>query len=69
LKFFRKINRGLESLIAIAKDAVDLRDVLIFGGQGMIFHGLYQWTPWIAYVVSGVILMAIGIVYSVKVGD
>ena len=37
-----------------------LGDFFGFGGIYMIFHGLEMYKPWIAYTVSGAILMLFG---------
>ena len=43
----------------------DIRDVLVFGGLGMLGYGLYlRWGEWLACMVCGVLLMIIG--YSMR---
>ena len=39
----------------------DIRDVLVFGGLGMLGYGLYlKWGQWLAFIVCGAVLMVIG---------
>ena len=47
--------------ISKIKDYLDIRDILVFGGLGMLGYGLYLFEPWTAYVVTGVLLMILGI--------
>lgn len=48
-------------------DFVELkRDLLFFGGLGMLFYGLYQAKPWIAYTVVGSIIFLISLVSVVN---
>lgn len=51
----------IRSICIAAKGAVDIRDFHIYGGLGMLFYGLYQVNPFIAYTVSGIILLVIGL--------
>lgn len=47
--------------ISKIKDYLDIRDILVFGGLGMLGYGLYLFEPWTAYVVTGVLLMLLGL--------
>jgi hypothetical protein len=38
----------------------DIRDLFIFGGLSMLFYGLYQYDPPLAFVVCGPLLMVVG---------
>ena len=39
----------------------DIRDVLVFGGLGMLGYGHYlKWGQWLAFIVCGAVLMVIG---------
>ena len=40
---------------------IDIRDVFVFGGLAIMSYGLYLFKPWVAYTVSGMILMALGL--------
>ena len=42
--------------------AFDIRDLLVFGGLGMLWYGLNIISPAVAYSVCGGILLAIGLV-------
>ncbi len=46
--------------------AIDIRDVLLFGGLAMLGYGLHLFHPWIAFSVCGVLLMAIGYLMRAK---
>ena len=47
--------------ISKIKDYLDIRDILVFGGLGMLGYGLYlKWGQWLAFIVCGAVLMAIG---------
>jgi hypothetical protein len=43
------------------KNIIDLRDILILGGLGLLWFGLNIVLPWAAYAVCGAILLVIGI--------
>ena len=61
MKFFRRVGLRLQSLISMVKELIDLRDIFVFCGVYMIFHGLHQWIPWIAFSFTGLLLMLIGL--------
>jgi len=43
------------------KDFIDVRDVFVFGGLGVLCYGLYlKWGQWLAFIVCGAVLMVIG---------
>jgi len=47
--------------------AFDIRDFCVLGGLGMLGYGLYlRWGEWLAFMVSGVILMIIGYITGDK---
>jgi hypothetical protein len=43
------------------RTAIDLRDLFVFGGLGLLGYGLFQFRPWVAFAVCGAILLAIGL--------
>lgn len=47
--------------ISRIKDYLDIRDVFVFGGLVMLGYGLYLFEPWTAYVVTGALLMLLGL--------
>jgi len=53
--------RGFVSLADAVKSVFGIRDIFVFGGMGMLGYGLYLFTPWIAFVICGSLLMAIGL--------
>lgn len=52
------LSLGTSRLRATAS-ALDVRDVLLFGGLTMLGHGLYLLRPWLAFSVCGAVLMAL----------
>lgn len=49
------------SQIRAAIAAVDIRDIFIFGGLGLLGYGLFLFKgPWLAFTVCGTLLMIIG---------
>jgi hypothetical protein len=57
----KRIGTFFSSLFKGLWNAFDIRDIFVFGGLGMIGWGLYLFEPWIAYVVTGVLLMLLGL--------
>ena len=43
------------------KNAVDIRDLFVFGGLSMLGCGLGMVRPWIGIAVTGAFLMALGL--------
>jgi len=41
--------------------AIDIRDVLLFGGLAMLGYGLHLYAPWMGFAVPGAILTALGL--------
>ena len=39
----------------------DIRDALFLVGLGLLAYGLYQFAPWLAYSVTGALLMALAV--------
>jgi hypothetical protein len=39
---------------------IDIRDILVFGGLGLLGYGLWLLRPWIGFAVTGAVLMGIG---------
>lgn len=50
---------------AIAK-VIDIRDAHVYGGLVFVFVGLNMYAEWLAYAVTGVILIAIGFGWFVR---
>lgn len=61
MKIIKKTGTFFSSLFKGLWSAFDIRDIFVFGGLGMIGWGLYLFEPWIAYVVTGVLLMLLGL--------
>jgi hypothetical protein len=55
-KFFSLIGRGLSRLTP------DKSDSLLFLGLGFIFYGVYQWHLPSAFVITGILLIAISFI-------
>lgn len=60
-KIKQYFKRSLKSVAGAVKSAIGIRDIFVFGGLGMIGYGLYLFIPWIAFVVCGSLLVAIGL--------
>ena len=46
--------------ISKIKDYLDIRDILVFGGLGLLGYGLWLLRPWLGFAVAGAVLMGIG---------
>ena len=57
----KRIGTFFSSLFKGLWNTFEIRDVFVFGGLGLIGRGLYLFEPWIAYVVTGVLLMLLGL--------
>jgi hypothetical protein len=59
----------LSAILGIRVSAIwrsfDRKDVFVFTGLSMLWHGLYLQSPSLAYSVCGGIILAIGLVGSV----
>ncbi|HLB31081.1 MAG TPA: hypothetical protein VJN91_06090 [Gammaproteobacteria bacterium] len=60
LRLLSRTRQSLASRFDAAREAFDIRDVLLFGGMAMLGYGLYRYRPWVAFAVCGLFLMAIG---------
>lgn len=60
LKRLSRVSDAIASWIGAAYRAFDVRDVLVFGGLGILAYGLHLFRPWLAFTVCGVLLMTIG---------
>ena len=54
------ISEFFRSRIKSLAEWFDVRDFFMLAGFISLAYGLYQLFPWLAYVVSGLILMATG---------
>lgn len=59
MKMINRIVTALSRVAALSK-AIDIRDVLVFGGLGLLGYGLWLLQPWLGFAVSGAVLMGIG---------
>lgn len=55
---------GLLRVIWSLLSVLDLRDLFVFGGLSLVFYGTYQALPWLSFVVTGAILLALGLFYG-----
>jgi hypothetical protein len=55
------MGRGIVSAFAAASAAIDIRDVLLFGGNGLLGYGLYTIYPPAAFIASGSIFVAVAV--------
>ena len=58
----KMINRIVTSVSRVATlfRAIDIRDILVFGGLGLLGYGLWLLRPWLGFAVAGAVLMGIG---------
>jgi divalent metal cation (Fe/Co/Zn/Cd) transporter len=47
-------------------NSITLRDSLLIVGIGLFFFGLYLFMPWVAFAVTGAIIMVAGFFASEK---
>lgn len=48
---------------------IDIRDIFVFGGFGMLGYGLYlKWGQWLAFMVCGIVLSILGLLWPVFLG-
>jgi hypothetical protein len=57
-----KITQLFNSISESMKFEIDVRDVFLFAGWGMLAYGLYLLAPWIGFSVGGFVLMVIAVV-------
>ena len=57
-----KITKLLNSISESMKFEIDVRDVFLFAGWGLLTYGLCLLAPWIGFSVGGFVLMVIAIV-------
>lgn len=55
------IARGVGYCVGSITSAIDFRDVMMFGGNGLLGYGLYLIYPPAAFVVPGAIFVAISV--------
>jgi hypothetical protein len=51
----------LKRSVGLVAGAVDARDVFVFGGLGMVFAGLWEVYPPLAWVVVGSAIFLLGV--------
>ena len=44
----------------------DFSDVIGACGLGMVFHGVYQWQPYMAFIIVGGIVFLLSAIVSIK---
>jgi hypothetical protein len=57
----------LKSRINAAWKALDVRDLLVYGGLFSIGYGLYQLFPWLGWTAFGVVSMLLGLGWLFRV--
>lgn len=60
-KALRQFGAKIASLVSMLVAAFDVRDVFVFGGLLLVWHGLYLWIPWISFVAVGILVMLLGL--------
>ncbi|MDY7038187.1 MAG: hypothetical protein SV375_18745 [Thermodesulfobacteriota bacterium] len=61
MRFLKSIGTVIKSIVGVLWGAFDIRDVFVLGGLAMLGYGLHlRWGLWLALIVCGVLLMAMG---------
>lgn len=60
LNILLRLRQSLASRLGAIRAALDLRDVLFFGGLALLTYGLHLYRPWLAFATCGALLMLIG---------
>jgi len=61
MNILKSMGRALMFPLKVLHRTFDMRDILLFGGIAMLGYGLYlRWGQWLAFMVCGVLLMAVG---------
>ena len=42
--------------------SIDFSDIIGLGGLGLIFYGFYLWKPFMAYIVTGFLVLVFAVV-------
>jgi len=61
-QFVSSLVGKLRAFLTFAFVRFDIKDVLVFGGLGMLWYGLNLHSPAVAYSVCGGILLFVGLV-------
>ena len=48
-----------------ALKALDVRDILVFGGLAMLGYGLFLFKPWLGFAVPGFLMLILGLLWPV----
>ncbi len=59
--------KAVKSRISAAWAALDVRDLLVYGGLLSIGYGLYQLRSWLGWTVFGVVSMLLGLGWLFRV--
>ena len=57
----RWIGRGLVAIFGGEEPAIEFRDLLLFGGNGLLGYGLYTIYPPAAFIVPGAIFVSVAV--------
>ncbi len=57
----------IKSRLGAAWAALDVRDLLIYGGLCSIGYGLYQFRPWLGWTAFGIVSMLLGLGWLFRV--
>lgn len=60
MKMINRIATAASCVVALLR-AIDIRDILVFGGLGLLGYGLWLLRPWMGFAVTGAVLMGIGL--------
>jgi hypothetical protein len=66
MKFITKFYGFFSARIEVLKKAIDVRDVLVFGGISLAGYGLYMVYPALSFIVCGSFLVCLGMGFFVR---
>lgn len=55
----------VKKAIHFIRQQVSPVEILFFTGLGCMYYGLYQVAPWLAWLITGLILMVLAIRYQI----
>lgn len=67
MKFITKFYGFLSTRIEAIRKAIDVRDILVYGGLFFIGYGLYQLYPWLGLTAFGIVSMLLGLGWIIRV--
>lgn len=67
MNLLTKLRGWFSTRIDAIKNAIDVRDVLVYGGLFFIGYGLHQLYPWLGFTAFGIVSMLLGLGWIIRV--